>query len=420
MFLARQTFERPRVDDIRARVFEQLDSLFSPPDSRQPLSPGARVGVTVGSRGIKNIAEVAAAAVEFLKLRGFQPFILPAMGSHAGATSEGQRNLIAHYGVTETTMGCPVLSGMATRSLGRSAENIEVFVAQTALDCDGVLLLNRVKPHTDYKGPIESGLTKICAIGLGKLEGAREYHSRVFDVGLGRALRIAAERIIQTGKILGGLAIIENAYHETARIAAVPLTNFFDQEAKLLLEACKLMGSLPISDLDLLVCDRMGKNISGTGMDTNVIGRGVRGHVEGVPWIEGMPAIYRIFVRGLTDETEGNAVGMGLADFTTPKMMNRVNLGITQLNSFTARSPSGARPPVVLPNDREAIMTALSTCPPRLAGPRIAHIRDTLSLDRLLLSEGLREEAEKIPRLEILGQSEPMQFDTEGWLQSPL
>ncbi|MGH9363541.1 MAG: hypothetical protein ACRD2T_16655, partial [Thermoanaerobaculia bacterium] len=336
--------------------------------------PGARLGVTVGSRGIVNIAAITRAAVDFLKARKARPFIIPAMGSHGGATPEGQRSLIAHYGITEEEMGCPIRAEMATRSLGRGDGGVEAFIAEAAWASDGILLMNRVKLHTDYKGTIESGLTKICAIGLGKLDGAREYHGRIFDLGLGRAIRSAAERILASGKVLGGLAILENAYHETARLAAVPVAGLFESEEKLLEEARGLMGSLPVGELDLLICDRLGKNISGAGLDTNIIGRSVYGYTQGVPWREGMPAIHRILVRDLSDESDGNAVGMGLVDFTTPRMMAKVDHAITQLNAFTACSPVGARPPIVIVNDREAIACALRTCRRRPEGALVAHI----------------------------------------------
>lgn len=420
MFPARQTFDRPRLPDIPAAVAAELKWLFAPgaPHSR-PLPPGARIGITVGSRGIAGIAAIARAVVDCLKARKARPFIIPAMGSHGGATPEGQRSLIAHYGVTEEAMGCPIRAEMATRSLGKGEDGLEAFIAEAAWNSDGILLMNRVKPHTDYKGPIESGLTKICAIGLGKLDGAREYHSRIFDLGLGRAIQSAASRILATGKVVGGLAILENAYHETARLAGVPVAGFFETEARLLAEARGLMGSLPFAELDLLICDRMGKNISGAGLDTNIIGRSVYGYTQGTPWKEGMPAIHRILVRDLSEESDGNGVGMGLVDFTTPRMMAKVDHGITQLNAFTACSPMGARPPIVLPNDREAILAALGTCRRRPGGPLLAHVRDTLALERISLSEGLLPAAQDLPRLEVLGDPEAMRFDDGGWLSSP-
>src|SRR5436309_4674526 len=259
MFLLRQRFARPRVTDAASAVKTELAKLF-PTGS---LRPGAEIGVTVGSRGITGIAAIARAAVDYLKGREARPFVIPAMGSHGGAVAEGQRSLIAHYGVTEESMGVPIRDSMKTRSLGKTREGVEVFLAEAAWSSDGILLLNRVKPHTDYKGPIESGLSKICAIGLGKYEGAQEYHSHIFDIGLGAAIQSAARHILSTGKVVGGLAVLENAYHETAKIEACPLggskggaEDFFAHEGRLLEEARKLMGRLPLLELDVLLCDR--------------------------------------------------------------------------------------------------------------------------------------------------------------------
>jgi hypothetical protein len=310
-FTVRQSFDRPRVGDVTAAVRGELEAVLP----GRSIGADARVGVAVGSRGIRDIATVVRAAIDFLKGRGARPFILPAMGSHGGATAEGQRQLIAHYGVTEGAMGCPVRAEMETRGLGRTASGVEVRVAETAWQSDGVLLVNRVKPHTDYKGPLESGLAKMCAIGLGKYDGAREIHRHLFTLGLGEAIRGVAEKVVATGRILGGIALLENAYHETARVVGVPARALFETEEGLLVEARRLMGRLPLDEIDVLVCDRLGKNISGAGLDTNVIGRSVYGYTAGQPWREGMVRILRIAVMDVSDESDGNAVGMGLVDF---------------------------------------------------------------------------------------------------------
>lgn len=413
-FPLRQLFPRPRVDDVEAAVRGELDRILE----GERLG-GKRIGITVGSRGIAGIAAIARAAAQFLASRGAEPFILPSMGSHGGASSEGQRALIAHYGVTEEAMGCPIRAEMPTVSIGQTDAGMEVFVAQTAMESDGVLLMNRVKPHTDYKGPIESGLTKIAAIGLGKLQGATSYHNRLFDLGLGNAIRAATARILDTGKILGGLAILENAYHETARIAGVRAATLFDEEEALLKEARDLMGRLPFLELDVLLCDRMGKNISGAGLDTNIIGRSVHGYAQGEAWIEGQPRIQRIFVRSLSEESEGNAVGMGLFEFSTPRFMEQVNLEYTRLNAFTACSPLGARPPITLPTDREAIQTAIRTCLKRPDGPRMTYVKDTLALERVLASECFLGEARARDDLQVLGEPDELAFDAGGWLEAP-
>jgi hypothetical protein len=414
-YRARLRFDRPRVEDPGAAVRAELEGL----PAMGSLAPGARVGVTVGSRGIRGIATIARAAVDFLKDRGARPFIIPAMGSHGGATAEAQRKLIAHFGVTEETMGCPVRAEMKTRRLGRTASGIEVRIAETAWDSDGILLLNRIKPHTDYRGPIESGLAKMCAVGLGKYDGAREIHRHLLTLGLGEAVRSVAEELIATGKILGGIGILENAYHETARIVGVPVEGLFEAEERLLVEARGLMGRLPLDEIDVLVCDRMGKNISGTGLDTNVTGRGVYGYTPGTPWCDGMPRILRIVVMDVSDESDGNAVGMGQVDFVPERFAKRVDLGVTTLNALTSCAPTAAKMPLVLPDDREAIRTALRTSPLRADGPRVVYVRDTLELEHVLVSEACRPLVEALERIEILSGPEPLRFDKGGHLQSP-
>jgi hypothetical protein len=414
-FTVRQAFSRPRVPDVAAAVRGELEKVL-PPGS---VAPGARIGVAVGSRGIRDIAAVVRAAVDFLKSRGARPFVLPAMGSHGGATAEGQRQLIAHYGVTEEAMGCPVRADMQTRRLGRTASGVEVRMAEAAWDSDGVVLVNRVKPHTDYKGPLESGLVKICAIGLGKYDGAREIHRHLFTLGLGPAIREVAEAQVATGRVRGGLAILENAYHETARVVGVPAGSLFEREEELLVDARGLMGRLPLDDIDVLVCDRLGKNISGTGLDTNVVGRSIYGYTPGQPWCDGMPRILRIAVMDLSDESDGNAVGMGLVDFVPERFLRRVDHEVTRLNALTSCSPAGAKTPLVLRDDREAILAAIGTSRLRAEGPRVVYVRDTLELATVLVSEACRPLVEGRDGIEIVSGPAPLLFDTHARLLSP-
>ena len=411
----RQSFDRPQVGDLTAAVRGELEKVF-PTGS---LAPDARIGVTVGSRGIRGVATLVRASVDFLKDQGAQPFIIPAMGSHGGATAEGQRQLIAHYGVTEEAMGCPVRAEMETRSLGRTAAGIEARIAEAAWQSDGILLMNRIKPHTDYKGPIESGLTKICAIGLGKYDGAREIHRHLFTLGLGGAIRSVTEKLMETGRIRGGIGILENAYHETARIVGVPARDLFEAEERLLTEARRLMGHLPFRDIDVLVCDRLGKNISGAGLDTNIIGRSVYGYTHGQPWCEDMPRILRIAVMDVSDESDGNAIGMGLVDFVPERFIRRIDQDVTRLNALTSCSPTGAKTPVVLPDDREAILAGIQTATLRPEGPRVVYVRDTLELEHVLVSEACRPLVEGKDGMEIVSGLAPLRFDERGRLQSP-
>ncbi len=415
MFHARQAFLRPQVGDVTREVRSELERLFPP----GTIAAGAKIGVTVGSRGIKGIATIARAVVDFLKSRNAVPFIIPAMGSHGGAEAAAQARLIAHYGVSEESMECPVHAAMETRSLGRSRDGVEALIAEAAWEADGILLMNRIKPHTDYQGPLESGLTKICAIGLGKYKGAQEIHRNLFRVGLGAAIRGVTEKILASGKIIGGIAILENAYCETARIAAVGLDGFFEAEEKLLEEAKGLMGRLPLDEIDVLLCDRMGKNISGAGLDTNIIGRSVYGHVQGVPWCEGMPSVMRIVVSDLSRESDGNGVGMGLVDFVTQRFIDKVNHRVTSLNAITACSPGAARTPVVRANDRDALETAIRTSPHRAEGPRVVHIRDTLELENVSLSEACLPLVAGREDIEVRSQPASLAFDHSGYVKTP-
>ena len=415
MFQARQTFIRPRVGDVAREVQLELERLFP----SGTIAAGAKIGVTVGSRGIEGIATIARAAVDFLKDRGAALFIIPAMGSHGGAEAAAQAHLIAHYGVSEETMECPVHAAMETRSLGRSKDGVEALMAEAAWEADGIVLMNRIKPHTDYKGRLESGLTKICAIGLGKYNGAQEIHRNLFRVGLGAAIRGVTEKIIESGKVIGGIAILENAYHETAKIAGVGLDGFFEAEEKLLEEARGLMGRLPLDEIDVLFCDRMGKNISGAGLDTNIIGRSVYGYVQGVPWCEGMPSVMRIVVSDLSEESDGNAVGMGLVEFVTRRFIEKVNHRVTSLNALTACSPSAARTPVVCANDRDALEAAIRTSPNRPEGPRVVHVRDTLELEDVYLSEACLPLVAGREDIEVRSDPAPLTFDDGGYVKTP-
>jgi hypothetical protein len=411
----RPRFPRPRVEDVAGAVRAELETLLA----SSSVASRAEIGVTVGSRGIHGIADIVRTAVGVLKDRGARPFVIPAMGSHGGATAEAQRNLIAHYGVTEEAMGCPIRAEMGTRSVGRTPSGIDARLAEVAWQSEGVLLLNRVKPHTDYRGPIESGLTKMCAIGLGKYDGARSIHRHLLTLGLGAAIREAAEALLATNRILGGLAILENAYHETARIAGVPVERLFEREEALLAEARGLMGRLPLEEIDVLVCDRLGKNVSGTGLDTNVTGRSVYGYLPGTAWCEGMPRILRIAVMDVSDESDGNAVGMGQVDLVPQRFAERVDRHVTQLNALTSCAPTAARMPVVLPDDREVLLTAIRTSPLRPEGPRVVYIRDTLELENVLVSEACRPLVEGRDDVEIVSEPEALAFDEDNRLRSP-
>ena len=407
MFVVRQNFPDRRIHDVAGEVKKQLAS--SPFASR--LKPGARVAIGVGSRGIHNIATIAREVVDYWKSQGMQPFIFPAMGSHGAATAEGQADVLAHYGIIEETMGCPVVSSLEVVSVGKTPDGIETFMDRNAFESDGVMLVGRVKWHTDFAGKIESGLFKMMAIGLGKFAGAQHYHTYAYKLGLEHVIRSVGRQVLKSGKILGGLAILEDAYHNTAKLDAVPVEVMEQREEENLALVKSWMGKIPM-DLDILILDEIGKNISGAGMDTKVVNRSVHGAYN--PWPD-PPKFERIFVRDLSDLSYSNGVGLGMADVVTDRLVNRIDWKPTRINSLTASTPAAIRTPMHFPTDRECLERIMPTVGKLdLRDVTFGWIRNTMELAVLGLSENLRPEIEKNPMLEILGPARPMEFDKDG------
>ncbi|HTN73999.1 MAG TPA: lactate racemase domain-containing protein, partial [Pirellulaceae bacterium] len=308
MFRVHQTFERPQVSDVAATVEAELKSLLL----GRRILPGQTVAITAGSRGIANIKHIIKAIVDHVKSLGGLPFIVPAMGSHGGGTAEGQRRLIEGYGITEEFCGCPIRSSMETVIVCQAAEGFPVHFDKHAFGADHVVVCGRIKPHTGFVGEIESGLMKMMLIGLGKHHGAKIYHRAIMNYSFGQILRSVAREVLSRCRIVAGVAIVENAYDETAQIAAVAPEDFEEREKALLKLAREWLPRLPFSTADILLIDEIGKNISGTGMDTNVIGRKYNDHVA---WPDEYPKIKRVVVRGLTPQTHGNATGIGISEF---------------------------------------------------------------------------------------------------------
>ena len=396
------------VQDIPARVRAELEPILD------QITLNDRVAITAGSRGIANMAVILRACGEAIRDVGGDPFILPAMGSHGGATAEGQRDVLVGYGITRETVGMPVISSMDVQQIG-AVDDMPIYVSTTALEADHILLVNRVKPHTDFRGSIESGLAKICAIGLGKQRGAQTIHS-YGTRGLAELMPRAARCIVEkTEKIIGGLAILENAYDRTARIEHVESSGIGAAAEERLQETAKaLMCALPFDRLDVLIVDEMGKNISGTGMDTNILGRMF---VPGVPEAD-RPRIAAVVALDLTEESHGNATGIGLADFTTEHLVSKIDWQATYMNGYTS-GISGllrSRLPCVLPNDRAAIATAIRMCgEPDSSRVRLARIKNTLTAAQVEFSESLLEEA-SAAQVEVTGAPTPMRFDPAGRL----
>jgi hypothetical protein len=403
----RQKFTDRRIHDIPATVSRELTG--SPFAAR--LRPGARVAIGVGSRGITNIATIVRSVVDFYKSRGAHPFVFPAMGSHGAATAEGQADVLAHYGIIEATMGCPIVSSLEVVSLGRTAEGIEAFMDRNAYESDGVMLVGRVKWHTDFAGTIESGLFKMMAIGLGKFAGAQRYHTYAYKLGLEHVIRSIGRQVLASGKILGGLAILEDANHNTAQLSAVPVEDMEQREEELLRLVKSWMGRIPM-DLDILILDEIGKNISGAGMDTKVVNRGVHGQYN--PWPDA-PRIERIFIRGLSDLSYGNGVGLGMADVVSDRLLRQIDWNPTRINSLTASTPAAIRTPVHFPTDRECLERFAPTVGKQdLREVTYGWLRNSLELGLIKLSENLRPQIEKDPNLEIQGAPLPFEFDAAG------
>ncbi|HEX8984169.1 MAG TPA: hypothetical protein VF767_02005 [Bryobacteraceae bacterium] len=412
--LVRQNFPDRRIQDIPGEVKRQLSA--SPFAAR--LRPGSRVAIGVGSRGIANIATIVRAAVDFWKNAGMQPFLFPAMGSHGAATAEGQADVLAHYGIHEASMGCPVLSSLDVVALGATPEGIDTFMDKTAFSSDGVMLVGRVKWHTDFAGAIESGLFKMMAIGLGKFAGAQRYHTYAYRMGLEQVIRSVGRQVLKSGKILGGLAILEDANHNTGKLEAVPIENMEQRDEQLQALAKSWMARIPMREVDLLIVDEIGKNISGAGMDTKVINRSIQCHYN--PWPE-LPTIHRIFVRDLSDLTYNNAVGIGMADVTTDRLVNRVDWKPTHVNSLTASTPSAIRLPIHFPTDRECVERIAATVGKfNHADVTIAWIRNTMELGLFAASENLFPELKQNPNLEIVGEPRELEFGPDGNLSDVL
>jgi len=411
MVEARQRIDQPRLDDYVTEIRRQLNSK----GLAKKISKGQRIAITAGSRGIANIPEILRTVVEEVKAAGGEPFLIPAMGSHGGATAHGQVETLRSLGVTEESVCAPIVSSMEVDRIGE-IKGTPVYVDRNALRADGIIVVGRVKPHTDFKGEIESGLMKMMAIGLGKQKGAEMIHHNLWE-GYHVLLPDAARLIMEKTPILMGLAILENARHETCKVVALEPREFEAAELKLLVEAKGLLARLPFKELDVLVVEEIGKNISGVGMDTNVTGRF---------WMPGesdpdAAKIDKIVVLDLSPETHGNAIGIGLADLITRRVFDKIDYPSTYVNCLTQGTTTTGKIPIWLPNDRDAIDTALRICGPiDRAAAKVMVIKNTQELEHFWMSESLAEQVRKdkklAKRVEFLGKPREVQFDVLGTL----
>jgi hypothetical protein len=398
----------PKLDDLGSSILETLKGLGI---AAEKLS-GKRIAVAVGSRGIASLKEIVQAVCGWLKAQGAHPFIFPAMGSHGGATAEGQRKILEEYGVTEAATGAEIRSSMETVLLGTTPEGFRVFVDRNAWESDGVVVINRIKPHTDFSGKIESGLLKMMMIGMGKLDGATEGHRQSWKCGFETTIRAVSGKVLASGKILCGVGVVENEMHQIAVVRAALPEGIVAQEESTLQLARTLVPRIPFEELQLLIVDELGKNISGAGMDTKVIGRGVE-----LPPGEA-PRISMIYVRDLTPESGGNAVGVGYSDLIHERLYRKIDFDKMYLNTRTALNPAGGRLPMHLPSDREALDLALGHLgSPEPSVQQVVWIRNTLSLDRIAISAPLARAATALKLWRLSEGVHPADFDPAGNLK---
>lgn len=370
------------------------------------LKPGMRVCITCGSRGIDNIVAITEAVVAFCKERGALPFAIPAMGSHGGATARGQLEVLRSLGITEETIGCPILSSMETVCIGSTEEGTPVYIDRYAAEADGIIVINRIKPHTSFRGEYESGLMKMMAVGLGKQKGAETCHAEGFSQ-MHKKVPQFGKVILKNAPVLFGLGILENTYDHTAQLHALTPEEIVTKEPVLLGEAFRLMPSLGFESCDVLVVDEIGKNISGCGMDPNISG------VFATPGITGGIRAQRRCILSLTPETHGNGYGMGAADAVTRRLFDQLDLEQIYPNSITSTSLGFSKIPLIMPSDRDAIALCIRTCNGiDTAAPRIIRIRNTSALEEIEVSEGC------LPHLpanmEVLTRPYPLPFDDNG------
>lgn len=404
MVTVRQLLDHSHIDpaDLPELVRTELEPM------RGRIRPGMSVAITCGSRGVCNIAVITRAIVDFVKSCGGQPFVFPAMGSHGGATAEGQREILRGYGVTEETMDCPIRATMEVVQVGETEEGMPVFVDRYAYEADGIILCGRVKAHTAFRGPYESGILKMSVIGLGKQHGAEHVHQDGFS-DLGRLLPMIARVVFDKTNILGAVAVAENAFDQTCIVEGLLKEEIFEKEPDILRRSKERLGRIFFDNIDVLVVDRLGKDISGDGMDPNITGR------FAVPYMESEKKVQHIAVLDLTEETHGNCNGLGLADVTTRRLVEKIDVDCTYPNVVTSTVLCTPKIPLFAHSDRACIQIALKTCNYiDRENPRIVHIKDTMRLEEIEISQAMLEEARANEHIQILGEPHDWPFDEEG------
>ena len=413
MLLIRQNFVVPPPLDIVASMDVEWDRLAP----YLGISPAARIAVGVVSRGIDNLARVTRKVVDKLRQAGTKPFVIPAMGSHGGATAQGQIEVLAERGITEQIAGAPIEASMETISLGTGGENIPLFLDRLAYEADGIVMINRVKQHTNFIGATESGVMKMLAIGLGNQKGAEHYHRLSLLRPQYEIISTAARTLLDRSKFLFGVALLENQHHQTCSLKMAGKQHIEQVEAGLLEQARVLLPGLPVEQVDLLIIDEMGKDISGEGIDPNVVGRDCCSYGAR----RDNPCVTRILVRDLTEATRGSALGIGQADFTLKRLVDKIDFEVTAINCLTACCPEAGRVPLTYDNDRQALAAALTTIRPSQPDEvGIVYIKNTLDLRRMMVSQAYAEQLERDPGQVVEAVGKRLEFDLEGMLKSPI
>lgn len=406
MFQVKQLFPRPvvRPEEIPARI----ETLLAGEGFAGQIRPGMRIAITAGSRGIANVALITRCIADFVRSCGAEPFVVPAMGSHGGGTAEGQKAILEGYGITEAYLGCPILSSMEVKKIGVNEEGMDVLIDRYAAEADGIIVSCRIKPHTAFRGPYESGIMKMMAIGLGKQQGAEVCHEAGFK-NMAKYVPMFGKAVIRHAPVLFAVAVIENAFDETCKITAVPADEIESAEPELLKEAALLMPKIHIGECDVLVVDQIGKNFSGDGMDPNITGTFC------TPYASGGIRSQRVCVLDISPESHGNGIGLGYSSATTSRVFHKLDLASMYPNAITCTVLGGVRIPIVMESDREAIQVCVKTCNEiDKERPRIVRIPNSLRLEHIMLSEVYYEEARKNPNLAIESEPAPFPFDEDG------
>ncbi|MEK5442941.1 MULTISPECIES: lactate racemase domain-containing protein [unclassified Fredinandcohnia] len=407
MLKVKQIFDDSKIENL----VEELTNKLQREEVKQTIKPGMEIAIAVGSRGIDRLVDLTKTTVEFIKEQGGTPFIVPSMGSHGGATGEGQREVLKHLGVTEESVGCEIRSSMEVVKLGELANGLPVYIDKYASEADGIVVINRVKPHTAFRGSVESGIQKMISIGLGKQKGAEACHQLGFKY-MAENVPAMAQMIMEKTPILFGVATVENAFDKVAVLDIMLPDEIVEKEPELQAQAKKLLPKLFFDQIDVLVIDQIGKNISGDGMDPNITGR------YPTPYAHGGPEVNKMVVLDLTPETEGNANGVGTADFTTQRLVDKMDRDFTYANGLTSTVVAPTKIATTLPNDKEAIQAAIKTCNILdFTTVKMVRIKDTLHVSEIEVSEALLDYIKQHPNMEQASDLYDFDFDENGNLK---